>query len=793
MNRLLRVFTAFTLMTVLAMGGARAQDEDDLLDMSLEDLMNLEVTSVSKKAERLQDVASAIYVVSSDDIMKSGATNLHEVLRTVPGYWGVQDEYSSVYATIRNSPVENVFPGTVLYLLDGTPIQDLMGSTFSFQNFDIPLEEIDRIEVIKGSGGTIYGANSATGVISIFTKNPESYDGINARVEGAAPGYMNTSIRAGGQLSEKVALSGYAKFRYFSGYESMVGKDENGNATGVDTKYTKDYDASNSYSMGAKIHVALNEKSSLSGRLHYNILQKTAYTTSYDRAFVISRESNIKENDVNANRLVANIKFERNVSDKHNYFIRFSTNHENDLYRAAGGVKISNGIYDFEFQDNFTIGINDFSAGLNYRAVQFDLHDVNDPLYINFSNPQANETLTGAFIQDKINMASGRFNVVLGIKAENYSLVNDNYYFSPMVKASYLPSENLTLWGGFTQSYTTPGFNNTNVDWFLFQTPEPAEWEQIVTGQVYQEVYQQAIDGGADEAMADAAAQAFLASPTGQATVAAGTASAVDNVPNIAAKNGTHTVPTKFQTLEFGFKANVFKKYQFQSNYFHTIITDGVSVNPGDALLTNEESTTQPGRFADYYLYGNYVKGNSDGVETLIRGGVIKGLILEASHTWQRTNWEYQENEDLASIDPADLAVDPTPNPAFVPEHVFRFKADYSFGTGFNIIGSVMTTSKFRTQNNYYFATERYENPVEDDIAPITGVTPGVSLIAENTNRTIVNLRVEKAFKDGKWSIYGFGNDITNKGIIANTDALKNVTLSKIGAMYGAGINFKFK
>ncbi len=85
-----------TITIIIGSLGAFAQEETEILSLSLEDLMNIEITSVSKKSERLQDVASSIYVITGEDIIRTGATSLHEVLRTVPGYWGVQDEYSSV-------------------------------------------------------------------------------------------------------------------------------------------------------------------------------------------------------------------------------------------------------------------------------------------------------------------------------------------------------------------------------------------------------------------------------------------------------------------------------------------------------------------------------------------------------------------------------------------------------------------------------------------------------------------------------------------------------------------------
>ena len=143
-------------------------DEWDM-DMSLEDLMSMEVTSASKTAERLQDVSSAMYVITSDDITRSSATRLIEILDQVPGFWSADYSYQNSDANLRSGA--GGFVGTMLVLLDGVPLQSPFSSSFDYAGFDIPLTEIDRIEVIKGPGGTIYGANAATGVLNIWTCN----------------------------------------------------------------------------------------------------------------------------------------------------------------------------------------------------------------------------------------------------------------------------------------------------------------------------------------------------------------------------------------------------------------------------------------------------------------------------------------------------------------------------------------------------------------------------------------------------------------------------------------------
>lgn len=791
------------LLSLIALGAVSqtfAQDaSEDLFDLSLEDLMEMEITSVSKKAERLQDVPSSIYVLTSEDIRKSGATTLHEMLRLIPGYWGVQDQYSNVRSSVRHSPTLNAIDGTMLFLLDGTPMQDLMSSTFYFQNFDIPLSEIDRIELIRGSGGTVYGANSATGVINIFTKSPEKYDGITAEAEGAAPGYVATSLRAGGKIGEKFALSGYSKFRYFSGFESMAGVDENGNATVDESDFDENYDESVYYSFGAKMNLDLSASSKLSARLHYNGRNQYEYTNSYERDFVFTRDDRIYGQDVTASRLVANLRYDHTMSENHSLFVRASTNYENDLYEAAGGLMVNNGIIDFEIQDNLSFGINDLSFGLNYRIANFDIHDINDPEYIGYVDPKSTESLKGAFVQNKFGFLDSKLNLTLGVKAENYSLINDKYYFSPMAKLAAVINEDFTVWGGFTRSYTTPGFNTTNIDWFLFQTPNPAEWSAALTPQitpqveqaVYAQAYQNAVDAGADATTADQQATSYVASDEGQAVIQAGVQgeiqTVIDNTPNIAVKNGSKTVPTDFRTFELGFKLNVNKMLQLNTTVFRTHIVDGLSENPGGTILQNEESVTQPGRYADYYLYGNYVEGYSHGTETSVRMSPVAGLQMEVSHTWLKTEWDYQENDDF---DVSSITSEPTPDPSVMPSHVFRFKGSYEITPAFILSGSLIHATTFKTSEFYVYGTERYVSIVE---AEVFQNRDGATIVAENDSRTIVNLRLEKTMLDNRLGVYVFGNDIFNQGNVVGTRRLQNVTLSQIGAMYGLGLNYKLK
>lgn len=733
----LSYYLAATAMLFAGTAAIAQEEQNEMMEMSLEDLMSIEITSVSKKAERLQDVASSIYVITKDDIRKSGATTLHELLRNVPGYWGVQDEYSNVTAGMRYSAPQNGNVGSVLYLLDGTPIQELMGSTFSFRNFDIPLDELERIEIIKGSGGAIYGANSATGVVNIFTKEPDNYDGINVRVEGAAPGYASGSLRAGGKVSDNFSVSGYGKVRYFKGYgllpefdgtQVTVPLNDGSGTTQITNAYTEDFEKSMMISLGAKAKLALSENTSFSLRTHYNTLNKGHYTSYVDAAGLIAGGVDTKTyNDVSPNRFTGSLQFDHSFGENNSLFARISTNSENDFIKISGGYETSNSILDFEVQDNFTLGANSFSVGVNYRAVNFDIHSITSEEMINYINPQSSETITGAFIQDKLTLIPEKLDVLLGVKAENYSLVNDTYYLSPMGKLSYRPNTNVTLWGGYTQSYTTPGFNQTNIDLMLVSSP---------------------------------------LHPT---------------IPNIGVISGSKTSPTKFGTTEVGFRVNAKNTVSIESNFFYTVFEDGISPSV-DPVLFNMESPTRPGTMAHYYVYGNYVKGTSIGSETVIKVFPMSGLILEVSHNWLETKGEYQENEDFDIASLTADQVDRTPETPFIPHHIFRFRGSYDISSTFNLSSSIVYADKFNTQADYNYENQRY-----------IGVLGGTgTTVAENSTRLIFNLRAEKTLMDDAMSVFVFGNDIFNSGIIANTNNLNNATLSQIGAMYGLGINYKF-
>ncbi|MFH1688320.1 MAG: TonB-dependent receptor [bacterium] len=172
----------------------------DLTQLSLEDLANVEVTSVSRKAERLVDAAAAIYVISGEEIRRSGYTTVADALRLAPGVQVAQIDASKWAITARG--FAGSFANKLLVLIDGRSVYTPLFSGVYWDIQDVPVDEIERIEVIRGPGATLWGANAVNGVINIITKSARHTRG--GLVRGAVGNYESALgyLRWGGSLGE---------------------------------------------------------------------------------------------------------------------------------------------------------------------------------------------------------------------------------------------------------------------------------------------------------------------------------------------------------------------------------------------------------------------------------------------------------------------------------------------------------------------------------------------------------------------------------------------------------------
>ena len=198
------------LIAVFVMGASAQNNVVDVTAMSVEDLMNIQVTSVSKRTQKVADAAAAIYVITQEDIRRSGATNIPEALRLVPGVQVARIDENKWAISSRGS--NGRFANKLLVLIDGRSVYTPLFSGVYWNVQDVMLEDVDRIEVIRGPGATLWGANAVNGVINIITKSAKSTQRTLATAGGGTELRGFSGIRYGGTIHDDTYYRGYAKY-----------------------------------------------------------------------------------------------------------------------------------------------------------------------------------------------------------------------------------------------------------------------------------------------------------------------------------------------------------------------------------------------------------------------------------------------------------------------------------------------------------------------------------------------------------------------------------------------------
>ncbi|MDB5803482.1 MAG: TonB-dependent receptor [Betaproteobacteria bacterium] len=182
----------------VAPAGAQQVALKDLADLSLEELSNITVTSVSGNAEPLSGAAASIYVITGEDIRRSAATSLPEALRLAPNLQVARIDARNYAVTARGS--NGAFSNKLLVLIDGRIVYTPLFSGVFWDAQDVMLEDVERIEVISGPGGTLWGSNAVNGVINVITRSAADTQG-GLLAAGTSGRETDTAMRYGGTLS----------------------------------------------------------------------------------------------------------------------------------------------------------------------------------------------------------------------------------------------------------------------------------------------------------------------------------------------------------------------------------------------------------------------------------------------------------------------------------------------------------------------------------------------------------------------------------------------------------------
>jgi iron complex outermembrane receptor protein len=197
------------LIAASTAAAAPAPSIQELAELSLEQLARIEVTSVSKKPQPLAEAPAAIFVITADDIRRSGATSLPEALRLAPNLQVAQVSASTY--VIRARGIYNTSANKLLVLIDGRSVYSPLFSGVFWDVQDLLLEDVERIEVVSGPGGTLWGVNSVNGTINVITRSAKNTTG-GLLAGSAGAGHAIGSARYGGTLGESGHYRVYGQY-----------------------------------------------------------------------------------------------------------------------------------------------------------------------------------------------------------------------------------------------------------------------------------------------------------------------------------------------------------------------------------------------------------------------------------------------------------------------------------------------------------------------------------------------------------------------------------------------------
>ncbi|HEV2489103.1 MAG TPA: TonB-dependent receptor [Candidatus Acidoferrales bacterium] len=414
--------------------GFPVQAQDPLLNpssMSIEQLMQVEVTSVSKKEEKLSRTASAVFVITQADIRRSGATNIPDLLRMVPGL-DVAQANSSTWA-ISSRGFNDQAANKLLVLIDGrTVYSPLFGGVF-WDAQQIPVETIDRIEVIRGPGAAVWGANAVNGVINITTKKASDTQG--ELISGGGGTYehgFGTALYGGKMGSDtyyRVFMNAFNR-NHFNGFTGQNGHD--------------DWDM---YRTGFRVDSKLGAKDSIT-------VQGDAYNGS--EAEVVAAVTSFQQPQPQILNLRQGLggwdvlsRWDRAISSTSQtalqvYFDR--TNRGDPTYGEGRDT------LDFDFENHIAWGSRqDFVWGLGYRTTS---DNIRGSIRVSFNPPSETDQLFSSFVQDEIAIVRERLYLTLGSKFEHNHFTG--FGLQPNARLAWVVNDKNMFWAAVSRALQTP-------------------------------------------------------------------------------------------------------------------------------------------------------------------------------------------------------------------------------------------------------------------------------------------------------------------------------------------------
>lgn len=430
-SRYAGLFWKLLLLIPFAMVGtlATAQESftpDELKKLSVDQLMNIEVTSVSRRSEKLAEVPSAIQVVTGEAIARSTATNIADALRLAPNLQVAQ--FNSFAWMISARGFNSIFANKLLVMIDGRSVYTPLFGGVYWDVQNVLMEDIDRIEVISGPGGTMWGANAVNGVINIVTRHTRDTQGLYVSAAGGTLLKNHAAIRYGGKMGDKLS---YRVFVQRADRDHTLLEDGSANRDSWAVSQTGmriDWDPSERSDLTIQSNFYMGEAMTNGGPPPGDTLSST-----YDGQNALA-------------------KWTYSFSPQSEIVIQ---GYYDRTWRRDPPSTISDELvtYDLDIQHRFQMGAaHNMLWGVEYS--NRNDHSSNSTELAGFVPPDRNLDLYSAFIQDEITVVPERVKFTIGSKLLHN--VYTGFEIQPSARWTWLPAAGHAVWAAVSRAVRTP-------------------------------------------------------------------------------------------------------------------------------------------------------------------------------------------------------------------------------------------------------------------------------------------------------------------------------------------------
>ena len=437
----------FLAPAFLALGEDAPDASHGLLNLNLQELMDVRVTSVSREESTIGRSAAAVFVITPEMIRRSGATSFPELLRMVPGI-NVSKIDSSKWS-VGSRGFADRFVGKLLVQIDGRTVYTPVNGGVYWDTFDYPLQDVERIEVIRGPGASIWGANAVNGIINVITKPAkDTQGGLLSGGAGTEESGMMTA-RWGGQIGKTIQYRVFGKwFERDNGFNAKGDARDDWRQGRFGFRMDWQPQPEDSIMLEGEYFIGLSGRRDL-------------------RASPTSPSSYIVTNTEDEESKGGNIqlKWTHRTGKDSNWMVQM---YYDTFNRRGTGGTFDFGVntFDIDFQRECRLGeIQKIVWGAQYKLERILWNGstgFDDAFATRPEREFVQRTLLGVFVQDEISIVRDRFALILGAKGEHNDYTG--FEFQPTGRLLWTPTKRQTLWASVSSAVRTPSFLENDIN-----------------------------------------------------------------------------------------------------------------------------------------------------------------------------------------------------------------------------------------------------------------------------------------------------------------------------------------